>query len=296
MNTKRFQMITTGMVVCVVLGGAGLARGGDENPAKLVSAHSNAKMILDGKDTDAAWAKAKALEVVAKRVMPGKDGTSTKVSIKAVHSDKEIFFLFRWEDDSKDATSHKSWVWNKEAKKYEEGADREDAFAVAFELKGPFVIDMLAGVESEWDVWHWKAFRTNPQGFAMDRRHVYTLAKPEFKAKEYKAKNGKSVWIARPEDSGATVEKKLAAPMEFKGDKVPQYAPGAPTDSAADVRAKAAWANGYWTLETSRKLNTGHKDDVVFDEERTLKMAVAPFQRTGDMDMASGVIELTFGK
>lgn len=272
------------------------AKAGDEKPAKLVSAHVHAPIVVDGKGTDAAWAKAKAVEIVAKRVMPGKEGTSTKVSIKAVHSHKEIFFLFRWEDDTKDDASHKSWLWNKEAKKYEEGPDREDGFAVAFEFKGPFVTDMLAGVESEWDVWQWKAFRTNPQGFAMDRRHVYTLAKPEFKAKEYKAKNGKSVWIARPEDAGDTVEKKHAAPTDFKGAKVPQYSPGKPSDSAADVRAKGIWADGHWTLEMSRKLNTSHKDDVEFDPQRPLKIAVAPFQRTGDMDMASGIIELTLGK
>jgi hypothetical protein len=283
------------IVLGLVLILAGTA-GAGEKPAKLISTRVDAAPKVDGKGGDAAWGKAAALEVVAKRVVPGKEGTSTKVGIKSVHTDTDIFFLFRWEDSTKDDESHKSWVWNKEAKKYEDGPDREDAFAVAFELKGPFVIDMLAGVEAEWDVWHWKAFRTNPQGFAMDRRHIYTLTKPEFKAKEYKAKNGKPLWIARPEDAGDTVEKKLPAPTEFKGDKVPQYAPGTPTKSAADVRAKGTWADGHWTLEMSRKLNTGQNDDVVFDTSRTRLMAVAPFNRTGDMDMASGVIELSFSK
>ena len=287
-------LVLTGLVFAV--SALELANAGEDKLPKLVSARVAAGPKVDGQSDDAAWTKAKALEVVAKRVMPGKEGTSTKVAIKSVYTDKEIFFLIRWEDVSKDDAGHKSWVWNKEAKKYEEGPDREDAFAVAFEFKGPFVADMLAGIEAEWDVWHWKAFRTNPQGFAMDRRHIYTLTKPDFKAKEYKAKNGKTVWIARPEDAGATVEKKQAAPNEFKGDKLPQYLPGTPTESAADVRAKGTWADGHWTLEMSRKLNTGHKDDVVFDPSRTLLLAVAPFQRTGDMDMASGAIQLSFGK
>ncbi|MCI0642812.1 MAG: ethylbenzene dehydrogenase-related protein [Gemmataceae bacterium] len=285
----------TGCILAFEISGLTVVTAGDEKSAKLISARAETAPTLDGSDNDGVWTNAKAVEVVAKRVMPGKEG-STRVSIKSVYTDTEVFFLFRWEDTSKDDASHKTWVWNKETKKYEDGPDREDAFAIAFEFKGPFNMDMLAGVESEWDVWHWKAFRTNPQGFAMDRRHIYTLAKPEFKAKEYKAKNGKKVWIARPEDAGDTVEKKHAAPTEFKGDKVPQYSAGSPTKSAADVRAKGAWAKGHWTLEMSRKLDTGFKDDVVFSREKTLKMAVAPFQKTGDMDMASGVIELSFSR
>ena len=46
----------------------------------------------------------------------------------------------------------------------ENAKDREDMFSPAFEHTGTFVPNMLAPVEAVWDVWHWKAFRTNPQG------------------------------------------------------------------------------------------------------------------------------------
>lgn len=102
------------------------------------------------------------------------------------------------------------------------------------------------------------------------------------------------IWISRPEDAGETVEKKQAAPTTYQGDRVPQYTPGTPGGSAADVRAKGVWASGRWTLEFERRLNTGNPDDTAFDTARTYKMALAAFDRTGEMDKASGLIELKF--
>ena len=91
-----------------------------------------------------------------------------------------------------------------------------------------------------------------------------------------------------------SVEKKQPAPASFSGDRVPQYLPGRPSGSAADVRAKGKWSDGRWTLELSRRLNTGHDDDTPLDTTRSYKMAVAAFNFTGDMDKASGVIVLSF--
>lgn len=51
-------------------------------------------------------------------------------------------------------------------------------FAVAFEHTGSFVPDRLAGIEATWDLWHWKAFRTNPQGYAMDKTHRHADTQP----------------------------------------------------------------------------------------------------------------------
>jgi hypothetical protein len=168
--------------------------------------------------------------------------------------------------------------------------------ALAFELTGPFNPDMLAGVESMWDVWHWKASRTNPQGYAMDRSHRYSKEQWQGKGKSHKDRSGESIWIARPEDAGDTVEKKQAAPATKGADKVPQYLAGVPTGSAADVKAKGAWADGWWTLELERKLDTGHPDDTKFVIGQAYKMAISTHDRTGDMDKATGATTLTFGK
>ncbi len=250
---------------------------------------------LDGSLEDSAWKAATPLTVTVTRALPPNQGTTAKVTLRCVRTDDALFIAATWDDPTHNV-SHKPWVWNESATAYEEGQDREDMFAVAFEHTGPFDPDMLAGVESVWDVWHWKASRTNPRGYAMDKTHRYTLAQPSFNAKRHTARNGKPVWIARPEDEGDTVEKKQAAPGEFKGEQVPQYLPGTPTGSAADVRAKGAWSNGKWTLELSRKLSTGHPDDTVFDVRRTYDMAVGVFDETGAMDKGSGLIQLVFSE
>ena len=262
---------------------------------RLVSARVAAAPTVDGKASDEAWKTAVPLQVTATRPLPPNEGASVPVIIRSVHTDTTVYFLATW-DDSSESVSHKTWVWSADAKSYQQGDDREDMFALAFEHTGPFDADMLSGVEAVWDVWHWKAFRTNPQGYATDKTHHYTLEKPSRKAKSHSAENDRDIWIARPEDSGTSVEKKQPAPASFTEERVPQYLPATPTGSAADVRAKGAWSNAKWTLELSRRLDTGHEDDTALEPERPYKIAVAAFDHTGDMDKASGVIELSFAQ
>lgn len=249
---------------------------------------------VDDAPTEASWRDAPALEIVVVRPIPPDKGRSTKVVLKSVHTETHVYFLVRWKDETKDDGDHKPWVWSSAKNAYEEGPEREDMLALAFELSGEFDPDMLSGKEAVWDVWQWKASRTNPQGYAMDRTHRYTRAKPEGKAKSHQDRGGQEIWIARPEDAGDTVEKKQSAPKE-KGDaKVPQYLPGKPTGSAADVRAKGTWAEGWWTLELERRLDTGHDDDTKFQSGKTYRMGVSTHDRTGDMDKASDVLKLRF--
>jgi YVTN family beta-propeller protein len=251
---------------------------------------------IDGQADDPAWAGARSLETTASIVWPEPEDRIVPVVIKSVHTKTHIYFLLRWKDETKNDVSHKPWVWNAGKKTYEEGPEREDMAALAFEHTGVFSADMLSGDPAVWDVWHWKATRTNPQGHAMDKAHHYTLQKPAWKAKSYPARNGKTIWIARPEDEGETLEKKQPAPTAYQEDRVRQYLPGTPSGSAADVRAKGAWSDGWWTLELERRLDTGHPDDTAFDTSRTYRMAVSVHDHRGDMDKASGVIELVFSR
>jgi hypothetical protein len=168
--------------------------------------------------------------------------------------------------------------------------------SLAFEHTGPFVADMLAGVESVWDVWHWKAARTNPQGYAMDKLHRYSKSRPEGKANAHKASDGSEIFIARPEDAGESAEKKHPAPTEHKADMVPQFVTTTPTGSAADVQAKGQWAKGRWTIELARRLDTKQADDTAFDPSKSYQMSAAVFDHTGDMDKATDAITLSFAK
>jgi hypothetical protein len=281
-------------LMLIVLAVSGFLPARQETPPRVSCPRAAAAPTLDGDDTDDAWKNAKALEVTVKRPMPPNAGASTEATIRAVRTGTHIYFVLRWKDSTKDDAAHKPWVWSTDKNAYVEGPEREDMASMAFELAGEFDADMLSGKPSTWDAWHWKAVRTNPQGYAMDRTHRYTLEKPEGKANSYDAKNGKKIWISRPEDSGDTVEKKQPAPKEKGEERVPMYLPGVPTGSAADVRAKGAWAGGWWTLEFERKLDTGNKDDTAFDVKREYKFAIGLHDRTGDMDKASGAIVLHF--
>lgn len=265
---------------------------GPARPPRLVSIEVGEAPAVDGKADDATWRNAPQLDVVVRRPLPPNEGASTDVQLRSVHTSTHVYILVRWRDETQDDVAHKPWVWNATKNAYEEGPEREDMLALAFEHTGTFDADMLSGELGVWDVWQWKVTRTNAQGYAMDRAHRYTAEKPEGKANSHQAKNGKTIWIARPEDAGDTVERKQPAPATHQGDRVPQYLPGTPTGSAADVRAKGTWERGWWTLELERRLNTGNADDTAFEQGRTYKFGVGTHDRTGDMDKASGVLEL----
>lgn len=167
-------------------------------------------------------------------------------------------------------------------------------FALAFESNGKFNVDMLANSDRVWDVWHWKAFRTNPQNYSMDKQHIYSSIKPEGKSKPFTGRKGKTIWISRPEDDGISQEKKRPAPTEYTGDRVEQYLVKLPFGSTADVKAKGVWKNNRWALEFSRRLNTTHLDDTAFDITKKYAMGLAPFDHTGNMDKSSGELTLKF--
>lgn len=284
------------LAALVVLQGGWPARSDAAEPPRLTAVKAAEPPVLDGRGDDPAWRQAMPVTVTAGGVMPKTAGTSAQVSLRAAYTDTHFYLLATWDDATLDDKGHKTWGWDAEKNTYVEDADREDMFGVAFEHTGEFAADMLAGVEATWDVWHWKAFRTNPQGYAMDKTHRYTKTQPSGKANKHAAKDGSDTWIARPEDAGDTAEKKQPAPGEFKGDRVPQYLPGAPTGSAADVRAKGAWADGKWTVELARELETGQPDDTALVASRTYRMALSVHDRSGEMDKASGVIVLAFQK
>lgn len=290
MNTTiRTLMVLT----CCASASPGLAVAAE---GRVVSVSVAEEPTVDGNGADPAWKSASEAMVTARGVFPAGSAKATEVGIRSVYTNTHVYFLVRWRDAVPDDRAHKPFVWDAGKNAYAEGPEREDMLALAFEHTGPFIADMLSTEEAVWDVWQWKATRTNPQGFAMDRTHRHTREQWEGKGRSHPARNGQPIWIARPEDAGDTVEKKQPAPATKGAEHVPQYLPGTPTGSAADVRAKGAWADGWWTLELERRLDTGHADDTAFDPQRTYKMAISTHDRTGDMDKASGVIELAFAK
>jgi hypothetical protein len=244
---------------------------------------------IDGKADDDAWKGAK--ELVVKVDQPDEDPPKRTVSLKAVHDGTSICFLVVWADEDKN-DQHSPFVW-KDAGYEADDEKVEDACTLGFELEGKFDSDMKAGIESKWDVWEWGAARTNPSGFALDRTHVYskTPPPPPQKGRRLTTRDQGQIIFTHPIDEGTPCYKKIEIPEQKSTPIVLQYPSQKPTGSAADVEAKGEWANGKWTVEFKRKLNTGHKDDTVFVVGKSYAFAVATFNKSekGDHDISKNL-------
>lgn len=249
---------------------------------------------VDGKAADEAWAKAP--ELVVPMGPPNEANPGKKLSLKAVHDGTSLCVLLAWSDEIAD-TAHKDYSWSVLSEKYHvaEDAPIEDCASIGFALEGTFNPDMLAPVEAKWDVWEWCAFRSSG-GYALDKWHLYSKTKPAgLKARQLPARDESDIYIARVDDEGTPPYKKLLPPGAKGPEVAPQFAPQAPTGSAADVEARAVHADGKWTLELKRKLKTGTKDDVQFDVARTVPFAVAVFDAVEHADHdVSGRLQLRF--
>lgn len=204
----------------------------------------------------------------------------TMVSVKAGVYEKEVFFLFRWKDSTKDVL-HKPYVWSSAKGAYVKGSQREDRFAVQFAMEGDYTTDWFSGNSFKADMWHWKAYRTNPNGLAHDKMTIVST-QPVKRAYKGKAKNGKTVYLRRPSDKGSKLYKTTRYAKKEKN-IMPKYiiAKNA-SGSIADVKAKGVWKNGEWTLLLKRKLNTGNSDDVVLSKGRAVAGGIAVFDHAGN--------------
>ena len=98
------------------------------------------------------------------------------------------------------------------------------------------------------------------------------------------ASNGQEIFVLRPADAGDDLytTKRYKAREE---DVMPKYILNEnAAGSVTDVQAQGVWKNGRWTLELSRKLNTGNPDDAVFGAGSVLRGGIAVFDHSGDDD------------
>ncbi len=204
----------------------------------------------------------------------------SELELWAGYHDDTIYFAFRWADPSPDR-QHKPYVWNDERQRYVVGVQREDRLAIQFQMEGKYDVNWLSGGSFKADMWHWKSARSAPIGLAHDKM---TIVSREKLTRSYKAEtsNGDPIYIRRPSDSGDKLyETKRYGLRESK--QMPKYLLNAnATGSVADVKAAQRWDGSAWTVEISRKLNTGHDDDVVFERGKDVPGGIAVFNRSGD--------------
>ena len=233
--------------------------------------------VIDGDAAD--WAEVPDTVI---KVSPAQDDDplnhlgSVSVLLKAGHYRGAIYLMVRWPDPDENRT-HNTWIWDKAGKRYVAGQDKEDGVAFKFDMGGDFDYCMLTDKEYRTDVWTWRAARTDPARLAEDGMHMFSR-RPIPRAGAKRVLNGPGeIWIRRTTDTGSRIYT-ITFPLDYAGDQLPRYTiQPDPFGSSADVKAKGKWADGFWTLELMRKLDTRHGDDVKFDLTKPVKGAIAVF-------------------
>ena len=281
---------------------------------------------------DPAWQKAKAVSVPfeGKEIFAGKKAS---VSTRAVYTDQEIYFLFSWKDANKSVTKK---AWKFDGQKWGHQKGNEDRISLLFEIsrinnfatKGCAVVchvpkgapnakDGKFGTTSaaqKGDLWHWKAARTDPAGFA-DDTYLTMISEKKGGRKGDAGKGGDTKNMT----ADKSMPKYMLAPGKklakndillvshaaeindysvFKpGDAITYRMPKMPQGSRADIKALSRYADGSWTVILYRQLDTGHDDDVAFNPRKKYNFAMALFDNSGDEDSYdSEVLSLQFGR
>ena len=147
------------------------------------------------------------------------------------------------------------------------------------------------------DLWHWKAQRTNPLGYADDQwaQHVMKEKGHEKTARKSDKRSGGSYKgnFDKKKKQPKFVGAGMGGPVLIKsmakaykggaseGTVAPREVLARPVGSRGDIDAKGVWKKGKWTLELRRKLNTGNKDDAAFAPGKPVAFGIAVFDNGG---------------
>lgn len=196
------------------------------------------------------------------------------------------------------------------------GLEQRGCFAGCHMGQGkPYGNKYLAAGETG-DMWHWKGVRTGSIG-QIDDQFLDSTPYDKEKApgagrkndkkegggyEDNKLVDGKPQWAApgnRPAPPYWIVEsqKEPFDDSKYKaGDEVPGIRVAPFTGDRGDLPAQARWENGVWTLEWSRKLQTGSPTDVQFaDLGKPYAFGVAVFDNAQVRHaFHGGVLRMTF--
>jgi hypothetical protein len=228
--------------------------------------------VIDGLVNDSAWQNTPVLITY--------DNTQElPITIKSVYNDSEIFFLVIFPDLDESRT-HKSWVWDPGRDIYTVGFDREDTFIFKWNMEAkPVDLSIYADNSYKADIWFWKACRTDAAGYADDKSHLLSPTEDRL-ATEIITRTGKRMFLLRESDEGESAYN-IDLVSEYQGEILSRYTIKKPTGSRSDVKARAKWQDGRWTIEFGRKLITGNRDDLQFTPEQKYLFGVSRYEIAG---------------
>ncbi len=285
----------------------------------LIVSASYVKVAPTGLD-DPIWKAAMAVQLLVEGREPVV-GTNGTVTTRALYSDDHLFFLFKWKDPTQ-STTKQSWMFN--GQKWIHLKGNEDRIALLFEItrinkfatRGcAITCHSPADVpRKDWkfatktddekgDLWHWKAARSAPYGYA-DDAWLTIAGNPTGSYRETgrikdvgaggdiknQTQDGSKPFYMQdpkvtPSAPGFLLMEEAVKITDYSifktGDIIPYRLPVKPSGSRFDVKATSRYEDGNWMLMLSRQLNTGHEDDVVFNPKKRYSFALAVFDDSG---------------
>ena len=301
----------------------------------LIVSANYVKTPPDGLD-DPLWKEAPAVQLLVEGREPvvGANGT---VTTRALYTDDRLFFLFKWKDPTQSITKQswkfdgQRWLHIKgnedriallfEITRIDKFATRGCAITCHSPADIPREEWNLATrtADEKGDLWHWKAARSAPYNHA-DDAWLTVAGNPTGSYRETgRRKDAGTGGDVKNQTADASrplymqdPAKKPSVPgfllMEeavkitdytvFKaGDVIPYRLPVKPSGSRFDVKAISRYADGGWMVMLSRKLNTGHEDDVIFNPKKRYSFALAVFDDSGsDHSKATEPMTLIFSR
>lgn len=236
--------------------------------------------VVDGMGSE--WSAVNGVEIALRKIRAEHKTEVDSITVKGGVFGDRIYFYLSWKDSTENV-EHKPFVWDEQQGRYLQSTELEDRLALQFAMSGDYTTDWLSGNSFTADMWHWKAFRSNTLGLAHDKQTIIS-DKKLLRSYEGHTPQGVPVYIRRPSDSGDRLYRSQRY-RERQEEKMSKYAMSTdPQGSIADIKAKGVWREGDWHLEISRKLNTRHADDVIFQPGQSVRGGIAVFDGTGDDD------------
>jgi hypothetical protein len=281
---------------------------------------------------DTLWDRAKGVSVklTGKGTFTGK---KTGLTVRAVYTDEEIYFRLRWKDRSRSVTLGS---WRYDGQEWSRQKGKEDQIALLFEISriNNFASQGCAAVchipqgvmdvkdakfgtstaAQKADLWHWKAARSDPAGFADDS--WLTVIGDEIGGRKSDGGRGgckknitedktKPKYMLGPGKQLVKRNILLAFDAEeiddysvFKsGDTITYCMPRIPFGSRADIKASSRHRRNRrgWAVMLARKIDTQRGDDVAFDPRKQYYFAMALFSDSSHANSYdSGVLVLRF--
>ena len=285
-------------------------------PMTLTSRKINRNIVLDGHARTIEWY---GVDSVLVPVTGGDnfDNGSTNILVKSFRNRQHIFFLFQWQDKSRSYNrqlikTDSGWIEQKsDSSVFGESVYFEDQLAVSFHRSSSGCLQSCHLGNSQQagrhytngdssDVWIWRALSTNPVGEADDGWWAAAASDSSTGIRfDNSAGGGYASNLNREWDEPYFLSYHPAFRywIDMRSEYFMPYRAGldifevgaiqpavvtAPfMGDRGDIRVRGNWANGVWTVELSRSLNTGSPFDIAL--MGTVWMSLAPFDNSEKM-------------